>query len=180
MNHWTALQYCKLELLSEPSMQLAIADLGLFQHVPHVMLHFEDDTDLSIPAGSWQSLDVSGANRVDVVFSDLGAFLSRTKEFVFESAYRWDEGPAMYQLIPGACKGLGLQCYECTAVTIIDGDGLEQVCHRLSNGQTAVHASCQGLCDDSLRGTATEGRMHLVEEEDFWPKQNMHSRVFGN
>lgn len=122
MNHWTALQYCELELLSEPSMQLAIADLGLLQHVPHVMQHFQDDTDLSIPAGSWQSLDVSGANHVDVVFSDLGAFLSRTKEFVFESAYRWDDGPDMYQLIPGACEGLGLQCSECTAVTFIDGD----------------------------------------------------------
>lgn len=35
------------------------------------------------------------------------------------------------------------------------------------------------MTDNCIRGTATEGRRHLVEEEDFWRKQSMHSRVFG-
>lgn len=91
-------------ILSEADMQLA--DLGLLQHVPHVMLHFEYDTDLFIPAGSgrarclWCESCGCGVQRP-------GRFLSRTKEFVFESAYRWDEGPAMYQPISGASQVLG-------------------------------------------------------------------------
>ena len=142
-------------ILSEPDMQLA--DLGLHQHVPHVMLHFEYDTDQILPAWSWQSLDVSGANRVDVVFSDLGASCLAPKKSCLSLHIYGMRGQPCISL------SLGLQCYECTAITSEHEDGFEQVFHRISIGrlQRTHHAT-----------------RHLVEEEDFWRKQNMHSRVF--
>lgn len=115
LQQFTCLQYLKLDYRA---LKLAsVGDLADLQHISHVQLFFQFDTELRLTAGAWKSLEVKGLCSLSNAFSDVDGFVKTTENFLF-SCSTWpharhgQEAQDFYSQVKAACSRQGLCCYE--------------------------------------------------------------------
>ena len=156
-------------------------DLAKLQHIPHVRLLSKHPVSLVLTEGSWQSLEILGERGVHVTFSDVDAFVTRTKLFSFccsDTFFLSDfrrgatsrKSPAMMmERLQAACSKHSVECYT-TSHNDHSWPFTVKVT-RLSNRKLkppfdkGEEPSCPESVFMQLARTQT-----LVSHEDFWPQ----------
>ena len=102
------LQY--LELNTEWVHGEDVADL---QHVPHVRIIMEYDSDLQVTAGSWKTLEVLAFGELHVSMNDMDSFVRDTRDFTFMSESPHKALDVQMLQTQDACLRQGRVCHVC-------------------------------------------------------------------
>ncbi len=87
-------------------------DLGHLRCIPHVRLLSTGCLRLALTKGSWESLEILAFGAIHVAFTNLDAFVTRTKLFSFccSDDFKWSPA-AMMEDIRASCGKHGVKCY---------------------------------------------------------------------
>ena len=179
---WPAwLSNCHLKLLvleiSDTGSLRERLDLALLKHIPHVRLLSNGTLNLTHTEGSWQSLEVIGQQGVSVGFSDMAAFVMRTKLFSFcyscESPTTATTGHsvAMMDKMQVICAACGVECYRTSHRD--SGQPIPTWVERISNRKLGSPFDMESVLPEAGSGDAiwqlAETQL-LAPYEDFWPQ----------
>ena len=148
-------------------------DLALLQHVPHVRLILGSGENLRMTAGSWQSFEIFVSNELDLVISDVNAFVRDTRAFTFMSESRSLKGSAqtLVQEIQEACCRHGKACHIFKHSGMLWGARKDYV--TLSTSKD-IAENCPVMHEDGdAEGPAVgigRSKTHCATD-DFWPAE---------
>ena len=163
---FSALQYLEIDLAEGEEL-----DLALFQQVPHVRLILGFEGHLRMTAGSWQSFEIFRSHELDLVISNVNAFVRDTSGFTFMSESRSANGSSqmLVREIEEACRRHGKACHVFMHHGMLWGERKEYV--TLSTSRDTAK-NCPVLCEDGDaegHSQAMEGSKTLCGMDDFWP-----------
>ena len=133
-----------LEICLQGNSGLDLADL---RHIPHVKLVVHDSHELSLTAGSWESLEVMHLGELVLDISDVDSFVRDTRSFTIMSESWYGEPLRLLRKeIRAACHKLGKACYVCKR----HGDqfGMKFTYITLSTSQEVARRCPMNLNDD--------------------------------
>lgn len=172
-------RFLKLQLLDaeiDECMCKSPLDLGHLQRIPHVRLLSTGCLKLALTKGSWESLEIFGLGGVHVAFTNLDAFVTRTKLFSFccsDACSRSDFNcvpAAMMENIHAVCGKHGVECYMTSRqYNMLEAES--RTVMRLSNKKIADPADKEepNYSEDSLLKKLAKSQK-LVCYDNFWPQ----------
>ena len=108
------LRFSKLQGLEVSLKGNSGLDLADLRHIPHVKLVVYDSDELSLTAGSWESLEVMHLGELELAISDVDSFVRDTKSFtVMSESWYGEPSRLLRKEIRAACSRLGKTCHVC-------------------------------------------------------------------
>ena len=105
------LRFSKLQGLEVSLKGNSGLDLADLRHIPHVKLVVYDSDELSLTAGSWESLEVMHLGELELAISDVDSFVRDTKSFtVMSESWYGEPSRLLRKEIRAACSRLGKTC----------------------------------------------------------------------
>ena len=184
--------FSRLQYLQLTCTQVIGLDLADISHIPHVRMDVTDLAILNLTGGAWQSLKVHSRHELFVTFSDVDAFVTGTQQFLFSGGRSLAQLKAAFAPIEDACKKQGVPYYQCQYRDRLDDYNFVV---RMSNREDMMHAeepcvphpyhdapdACHSHGDsDSSWSWIRVKNKHLVNADDFWPKNSVHNWAAGD
>ncbi len=184
LGNFPRLQY--LQLTCTDVIELDLSDMS---HIPHVRMDVTGMASLLLTGGAWQSLEVHSRRELFLTFSDVDAFVRGTQQFLFSGGSSLAFTKAALAPIKDACKGQGKPCFHRQYRNRLDDYNFV---FRMSNRGDMMHAekacvphpyydtpdACHLVSDSSWSWIRVKNK-HLVDADDFWPKNSVHNWAAG-
>ena len=163
-----------LEISLKGNSGLDLADL---RHIPHVKLVVHDSEELSLTAGSWETLEVMHLGELVLDISDINCFVRDTRSFTIMSESWYGEPSRLLRKeIRAACRRLGKAHYVCKHHG--DNFGMKFTYITLSTSLEVARRCPMNLDKDDNEETPiyTSSSLQrmlgqtLFDSIDFWPR----------